>query len=158
MGHNDRGHRRERHDIELDNVIGAVAGQDFITLSPRSHAVETDFALALVVHPAIMLGNLNGANLLVDFVAAVLAFINAVAVDFLRVGYAGIGRKRLDLVFVKALLDEFGLALDDLMKAIIRRLDGPGGPFDAEFFGWDAENLGLAYGLFLTDLDIVYRL
>ena len=66
-----------------------------------------------------------------------------------------IGGERFELGLVKTLVDQFGLAFDDLVKAIVGILDAASIRFDAKLFRRNPENLRLADGLGFRSRNIV---
>jgi hypothetical protein len=84
----------------------AVLGQQrFVAASaPGRDLVETGLAVALVVQPAIVLGDFNLPGWRVDLERLpLLILVNRVALDLLDVREADIGRDGLDDLLVKAL-------------------------------------------------------
>ena len=59
MRHRHRRRRRERDGVERRDAFAAVLAQDLALIAAGDHLVETRPAVALVVHPDVMLGDAN---------------------------------------------------------------------------------------------------
>jgi hypothetical protein len=130
----------ERLDVDL-----AVLGQqDFIAARAAGRdLVKAGLAVALVVQPAVMLGdfNLAGGSLISE--PPLLILVNRVALDLLDVGHANIGRDFLDDLLVKALADQLGVGRDNPVESVVGILERAGVAGNAELFRRDADDLGL---------------